>query len=107
MLKNYFKIAFRNLLRNKSFSFINIIGLAVGTACCIAIMLFVQDELSYDRFDEFAGQIYRPRLLGRVNGHDMNMGQSPAAMGPTIYHDLPDVVTYTRLIKSGSTDGSI
>ena len=103
MLKNYFKIAFRNLLRNKSFSFINIIGLAVGIACCIAIMLFVQDELSYDKFDEFADQIYRPRLLGRVNGHDMNMGQSPVAMGPTIYHDLPDVVAYTRLIKSGST----
>ena len=103
MLKNYFKIAFRNLLRNKAFSFINIIGLAVGIACCIAIMLFVQDELSYDRFDEFADQIYRPRLLGRVNGHDMNMAQSPVAMGPTIYHDLPDVVAYTRLIKSGST----
>ena len=103
MLKNHFKVAFRNLLRNKGFSFINIVGLAVGIACCIAIMLFVQDELSYDRFNEFADRIYRPRQLGRINGHDMNMAQSPVAMGPAVYHDLPDVVAYTRLIKSGST----
>jgi putative ABC transport system permease protein len=103
MLKNYFKIAFRNLLRNKAFSFINIIGLAVGIACCIAIMLFVQDELNYDRFNEFADRIYRPRQLGRINGHDMNMAQSPVAMGPAVYHDLPDVAAYTRLIKTGST----
>ena len=103
MLKNHFKIAFRNLLRSKAFSFINIIGLAVGIACCIAIMLFVQDELSYDRFNEFADRIYRPRVLGRINGQDLNQANSPVAMGPAVYHDLPDVVAYTRLIKSGST----
>ena len=103
MLKNHFKIAFRNLLRSKAFSFINIIGLAVGIACCIAIMLFVQDELSYDRFNEFADRIYRPRVLGLINGHELNQANSPVAMGPAVYHDLPDVVAYTRLIKSGFT----
>ncbi len=103
MIKNYFRVAIRNLRNYKAYSAINIVGLAVGIACCIAITLFVRDELSYDRFNEFADQIYRPRLFGRVNGHDMNMAQSPVAMGPAVYHDLPDVVAYTRLIKSGST----
>jgi putative ABC transport system permease protein len=50
MLRNYFKIALRNLWRHKSYSFINISGLAVGMACCLLILLFVQDELAYDRF---------------------------------------------------------
>jgi len=54
MLKNYLRVALRNLTRDKAFSFINISGFAVGVACCIAIMLFMQDELSYDRFNEFA-----------------------------------------------------
>ena len=51
MLKNYIKIAFRNLIRKKAFSFINIFGLAIGMACTILILLWVQDELSYDNLD--------------------------------------------------------
>ena len=50
MFKNYFKTAIRNLMRNKVFSFINITGLSIGLACCILILLFTKDELSYDRF---------------------------------------------------------
>jgi putative ABC transport system permease protein len=103
MLRNHLRIALRNLRNQKAYSLINIVGLAVGIACCVAIMLFVRDELSYDRFNKFADQIYRPRLLGRVNGHDMNNAGSPVAMGPAVYHDLPDVAAYTRLAKSGST----
>jgi len=59
MFKNYFKIAWRNLLKNKTFSLINIIGLASGLACFILIALYVADELSYDRFNEKASRIYR------------------------------------------------
>jgi putative ABC transport system permease protein len=59
MIKNYFKIAWRNLLKNKTFSLINIIGLASGLACFIMIALYVTDELSYDRFNEKANHIYR------------------------------------------------
>ncbi len=103
MIRNYLRVALRNLRNYKAYSVINIVGLAVGIACCIAIMVYVRDELSYDRFNKFADRIYRPRLLGRVNGHDMNMALSPAAMGPSVYHDLPEVVAYTRLVKSGST----
>src|ERR1700741_696461 len=59
MLKNYFKIAWRNLWKNKLFSFINIIGLAVGVTCCVLIYLYVQHELSYDTYNEKADRIYR------------------------------------------------
>jgi putative ABC transport system permease protein len=103
MIKNYLLVALRNLRNHKAYSLINIVGLAVGIACCIAIMLFVRDELSYDTFNKFADRIYRPRLLGRVNGHDINIAMSPVAMGPAVYHDLPDVVAYARLVRSGST----
>ena len=62
MLKNYFKISIRNLKKHKAYTFINVFGLAFGMACCIAIALFVQDELKYDRFYDDADRIYRVAL---------------------------------------------
>ncbi len=59
MLKNYLKIAFRNLTRHRIYSFINIAGLAVGIACAIIIMLWVKHELSYDKFNKNADRLYR------------------------------------------------
>ncbi|WP_296700815.1 ABC transporter permease [Algoriphagus sp.] len=59
MLKNYFKIAYRNLLKKKVYSFINIVGLGIGMACCVLIFMFVQDELSYDQYHEKGDRIYR------------------------------------------------
>src|ERR1700756_1198448 len=59
MFENYIKIAWRNLWKNKLFSFINIFGLAIGISCCILIFLYVQNELSYDTFNEKADRIYR------------------------------------------------
>ena len=59
MIKNYFKIAFRNLVKNKFYTSINIIGLAVGIATCLLILLYVLDELSYDRYNTKANRIYR------------------------------------------------
>ena len=101
MIKNYLRVALRNLRNYKAFSFINIVGLAVGIACCISIMLFVRDELSYDRQNEFADQIYRPTVLGTVNGHDIKAALSGAPMGPSVYHDFPEVAAYARLHKAG------
>ena len=65
MLKNYLRVALRNLKKYKAFSLINISGFAVGIACCIAIILYMNDELSYDRFNEHANQIYRLVIHGR------------------------------------------
>ncbi len=59
MIKNYLKIAFRNMAKNKVLSFINIFGLAVGIACSLVIILYIQDELSFDRFNKDPERIYR------------------------------------------------
>ena len=68
MFKNYFKIALRNIRRYKTYSFINIIGLAIGMACCIMILLYVQDELSYDSYHANADHIYRLIAQGKSSG---------------------------------------
>ena len=59
MIKNYFKIAWRNLLKYKGFSAINIFGLAIGMACTLLTFLFVKDELSYDQYHKNADRVYR------------------------------------------------
>ena len=70
MFKNYFKIALRNLLRNKIYAFINIAGLSIGFACAMLIILYVKDEVSYDRFHTNVNNIYRVVTQGiDKNGH--------------------------------------
>ncbi len=101
MFKNYLKIALRNLRKNKGYSFINIIGLAVGITCCIIIILFVNNELSYDKFNKNADQIYRITVKGMISSHEINMAVSPSPMGATLKNDLPEVVSYTRLRSFG------
>ena len=71
MIRNYLKIAFRNLKRQKVSTSINIAGLAIGLATCVLIMLYVQDELSYDRYNENADRIFRVALKVRLNGDNV------------------------------------
>ena len=68
MFKNYLKIAFRNLIRFKVYSLINVFGLAIGVAACILILLFVRDELSFDKFNKNADRIYRVHSKGKLLG---------------------------------------
>ncbi len=103
MLKNYLRVAFRNLRNYKAYTLINVVGLAVGIACCIAIMLFVRDELSYDRYNKDADRIYRATFSATFYGRNVKSPLSPSPLGPTIYHDLPEVVTYARLHYGGSS----
>ena len=92
MIANYLKIALRMIKKHRVYSFINITGLAVGLACCLLIFLWVQDELSYDRFHENYHQIYRAVL----NLNDNWWTSSPWALGPTLKKDFPEVVAFTR-----------
>ena len=103
MLKNYLKVVFRNLMRNKIFSFINILGLAIGMMCTILILLWVRNELSYDMFNKNADRIYRTVLSGRINNKDFNTALSPAPMGVTLKRDCPEVEAYTRIGDVGYT----
>ncbi len=94
MFKNYLKIALRNLFKQKSFSFINIAGLSIGIACSILIFLWVQDELSFDRFNKNANNLYR---IINYNGEFENRGAgTPAPLGPALKQEMPEVVNYTR-----------
>ncbi|MCP1384127.1 ABC transporter permease [Runella salmonicolor] len=103
MLTNYFKIAWRNLLKNKIFSFINVAGLAIGLCCFIMIALYVTDELSYDRFHEKADRIYRVHADIRFGGTDLKLAVSSDPMGATLKKDYPQVEQFVRLYTS---DGS-
>jgi len=101
MFKNYFKIAFRNLWRNKAFSAINIFGLALGLAVCLLITLFVSDELSYDKYNVNADRIYRVNSDFKVNGSVFNDRESPAAMAGALMKDYPQIEQATRLKDNG------
>jgi putative ABC transport system permease protein len=80
MLFNHLKIALRNILRNKSFSFINIAGLAIGLTTFLAISLYVVDEISYDRFHEKKDRIYRAVISADFGGQTNKWGGAPNLM---------------------------
>lgn len=100
MLKNYLKVALRNLWKQKTFSAINIIGLATGLACFILIALYVTDELSYDRYNEKAERIYRVNADIRFGGNEMRLAVNSDPMGPTLKKDFPEVEEYVRFYAS-------
>ncbi|HWH62682.1 MAG TPA: ABC transporter permease, partial [Ginsengibacter sp.] len=102
MLKNYFKTAVRNLSKNKFYSSINIIGLAVGLATCLLIFLYVVDELGYDKYNANAGRIYRANNDIKFNGNYLDLSQLPAVMGPTMLREMPQVQQYVRMNWHGS-----
>lgn len=97
MLGNYLKVALRNLLRQKGYSFINIVGLAVGMTCCILIMLWVVNELSFDRFHENADRIYRLCHRITIGGNESRGASGSAPMAPAIMQKYPEVVNAARL----------
>jgi len=101
MIKNYLKIAFRNLWKSKGFSAINIIGLAIGLATCLLIMLFVLDELSYDRYNKKADRIYRVDGDIKFGGNHFILAVAPDPMGPTLKKDFPQVEQFVRFRNNG------
>lgn len=102
MLKNYFKTAWRSLRKNKTFSVLNTIGLTIGMACFLLIMLFVLDETSYDRYNVQADQIYRVDDHIKFGDFLYNGAQTPSIMGPSFAREFHQVQQYTRLKESGA-----
>ena len=96
MFKNFLVVSFRNLTRNKTYSLINISGLAIGMACCLMIMLWVQNEFSYDRFHENADRIYRLCIDGQVSGRVVRAPISNSPAGPAMVNDFPEVINAVR-----------
>lgn len=99
MIKNYFKVAVRNLLRKKGFSLINILGLSIGIACCLLILLHVQDELSYDKHHEKSDRIHRMALERIYPDHTSYYAVIPAGFSAVVPEDIPEVKSATRLFR--------
>lgn len=97
MMSNYFKIAWRNLIKNKFFSLINIFGLAIGICSFLLISLFILDELSYDKHFKNADRIYRINSDILFGGTSMKLSQSADPMGAVLKKDYPQVEQYTRI----------
>jgi len=93
LIGNYFKTAFRNLLKNKSVSFIN---LAIGLASCITILAYIGYELSYDRFHANASRIYRGVVKVTSENEWETTPQMVAAVGPSLTEDFPEIEKTVR-----------
>jgi putative ABC transport system permease protein len=102
MLQNYFKVAVRNILKYKFFSFINIFGMTVGIASCLLIILYISHELSYDKFHEDADRIYQAGLHGRMGGQDVHTSNTCPPMAAALLADIPAVESTTRLNDDGA-----
>jgi len=100
MIKNYLKIAYRNIRKHLGYSLINVTGLAIGMACCILILLFVFDELSYDKFNENHDRIYRvTRKWFNADGVvNLHLGHVAPPVAPLLKNDFPEIVNAVRLI---------
>jgi len=96
MIKNYFKIALRTLLRHRGFAFINVAGLAVGLACCVLILAYVRHEWSYDRHHENADRIYRLVLDVHTPDETAHAAVSVLPFGPALKAEYPEVLGYVR-----------
>lgn len=101
MLKNYFRAGIRNFLLQKGFSLINLIGLAIGMACCILILLYVKDELSYDRHYNKSDRLYRVVIDGQFNEALNLYAVTPMAAPPVVASEIPEIEDFTRMFSLG------
>ena len=105
MIKNYFKIAWRNLMKYKFISFINLFGLTVGLTCCLLITTYIINELSYDKYNKNAENIYR--VTRSFNNQDgvvsLNLSTVSPPFGYYFPTEFPEIKKMTRLLNSGTT----
>lgn len=99
MLKNYYKVAVRNILKYKLFSAINILGMTIGITSCLMIILYVTHELSYDKFHADADRIYQVGLNGKIGGQDIRVSNTCPPMAEALVADIPEVEAATRIAQ--------
>jgi putative ABC transport system permease protein len=105
MIKNYFKMAWRNLMKHKFISFINLFGLTMGLSCCLLITVYILHETSFDKYNKNANRIYRvTRSFNNKDGAvSLRLGTIAPAFGPLITNYFPDIQKMTRLLQNGKT----
>jgi putative ABC transport system permease protein len=104
MFKYYLKATFRNIIKHKGYSVINITGLAVGIACCLLILLFVRDELSFENFHSNADRICRTIIDEHVDGKWEHNAGSPDLLGPALQKENPEILSCVRLFNPNWID---
>jgi len=104
MLKNYLKSAYRNIVSDKFYSLINITGLAIGIICAILILLYVQDELTYDKHHVKHERIYRIESDYVIAGKNTKVAITPAPMAPTLKDEYPEIEEIVRFPGAGIED---
>ncbi len=102
MFKNYLKVGWRNIVRHRGYSAINIFGLAVGMTACLLILLFIKDELGYDRYDLNYERIYRVTAHVRFGGQEGDIGTTPPPLAETCRQEFPEVESAVRFYKQGN-----
>lgn len=101
MIRNYLKVAFRNILKHKFFSFINITGLVIGMTCCLLIFVYIKDELSFDRFHAQSLNIYRVMLHGKIGGQELQTLVSNPVLAETMQKEIPGIEQAVRIDHRG------
>ncbi|MGC1242337.1 MAG: ABC transporter permease [Chryseosolibacter sp.] len=96
MIKNYLKTAFRIMLRQKAYSAINVTGLSIGIAATLIIIIYIVDELSYDKMHTDADRIYRVAFAGRLQGNSAEIANSPAPVAEAMQKEIPEVAEVVR-----------
>src|SRR5262245_24544136 len=99
MLRNYFNIALRNLVRNKVFSLINIFGMAIGLASCLVIALFISDELRYDKYHSRYERIFRVTSELKSSSGSTALAVTPSPWAPAMDNEFPAIEKSVRLLK--------
>ena len=98
MIKNYFKTAWRNLLHNKTFSLINIFGLALGMTCSLVIMLWLKDELKMDKFHANGNKLFRVMENQYYSGDISTFPATPGILAENIVKDIPDIQMASQML---------
>jgi putative ABC transport system permease protein len=99
MIRNYFTVALRNILKHKLFAVINILGMTIGLTACLLIVLYVGDELSFDRFHADADRIYQVGLHGKMGGQDIRVTSTCPPMAAALTAEIPEIESSTRIAQ--------
>jgi putative ABC transport system permease protein len=102
MIKNYFKIAWRNAYRNKTQSLINLLGLTIGLTCVVLIALYIRSELQYDKQFSDADRIFRVNMSGKMGEEEFYAGYTPPPAGRALMDNFPEIESYARIYRPGA-----
>ncbi|MFL5772867.1 MAG: ABC transporter permease, partial [Flavisolibacter sp.] len=107
MIKTYIKLAFRSLMKNRVFSFINVFGLAIGLTSCILISLYLIHELSYDTQHKNGDRLFQLATISTSEGKESRYGTTPAPMAPVMQQEFPEIASTTRIMKAFQDDKTL